>query len=127
MESVGKAAALVENIASASNEQAAGISQISQAIMQISDVVQQNSATAEESAAASEELSSQAEMLKEMVSKFKLKKIQATRNSYDHHQPDAGRSREVAPSGKPQELSAGKKPAPTKKKIDLSKKDFGKY
>ena len=74
MESVGKAAALVENIAVASNEQAAGISQISQAIMQISDVVQQNSATAEESAAASEELSSQAEMLKEMVSKFNLKK-----------------------------------------------------
>jgi methyl-accepting chemotaxis protein len=83
MESVGKAAALVENIASASNEQAAGISQISQAIMQISDVVQQNPATAEESAAASEELSSQAEMLKEMVGKFTLKKTSAARYSFD--------------------------------------------
>jgi methyl-accepting chemotaxis protein len=71
---VAKAADLVGDIASASNEQATAISQINKGIEQVSQVVQTNSATAEESAAASEELSSQAELLKNMVGNFKLKK-----------------------------------------------------
>lgn len=70
---VDKASNLVAEIASASNEQATGISQVNQGIEQVSRVVQVNSATAEESAAASEELSSQAELLKKMIEKFKLK------------------------------------------------------
>ena len=56
------------------DEQASGIAQINKGIEQVAQVVQNNSATAEESAAASEELSSQAELLKEMVSRFKLRK-----------------------------------------------------
>ncbi len=78
---IEKVAVLVHDIATASNEQASGISQINQGIMQVSDVVQTNSATSEESAAASEELSSQAELLKEMVSKFKLRNIRASQRS----------------------------------------------
>ncbi|WP_010251103.1 methyl-accepting chemotaxis protein [Acetivibrio cellulolyticus] len=74
VDGVAKAADLVGNIASASNEQASGIAQINQAISQVAQVVQTNSATAEESASASEELSSQADLLKESVSRFKLKK-----------------------------------------------------
>ena len=70
---IEKAADLVGNIATASNEQASGIAQINKGIEQVSQVVQNNSATAEESAAASEELSGQAELLKEMVGKFKLR------------------------------------------------------
>lgn len=70
---IEKAAALVESIAHASNEQATGIIQINKGIEQVSGVVQNNSATAEQSAAASEELSSQAELLKEMVGKFQLR------------------------------------------------------
>ena len=42
-------------------------------IDQISGVVQSNLATAEKSASASEELSGQANMLRELVSKFRLK------------------------------------------------------
>jgi len=72
---IEKAADLVSNIASASNEQASGIAQVNKGIEQVAQVVQNNSATAEESAAASEELSSQAILLKEMVSRFKLKNI----------------------------------------------------
>lgn len=68
---------LVSDIKIASNEQAAAIDQINQGIIQVSDVVQKNSSTSEESASASEELSSQEEMLKQMVSKFKLKKTYA--------------------------------------------------
>ncbi|HEX2985603.1 MAG TPA: methyl-accepting chemotaxis protein [Caproiciproducens sp.] len=69
---VEKAAGLVAEIATASNEQATGIAQINQGVEQVSQVVQVNSATAEESAAASEELSSQADLLKDMVGKFHL-------------------------------------------------------
>lgn len=70
---VAKVSDIVENIASASNEQAVGISQINQGIMQVSEVVQMNSATSEESASASEELSSQAELLREQAAWFQLK------------------------------------------------------
>jgi methyl-accepting chemotaxis protein len=75
VDGVAKAAELVGDIASASNEQATGIAQINQAISQVAQVVQTNSATAEESAAASEELSSQAELLKNAVNRFRLSKV----------------------------------------------------
>jgi methyl-accepting chemotaxis protein len=64
---------LVEEISVSSEEQSSAITQINQGIMQVSHVVQVNSATSEESAAASEELAGQAELLKQLVSKFKLK------------------------------------------------------
>lgn len=65
-------AAFMEDIATASAEQAVAISQISRGIAQLSDVVQTNSATAQEQAAVSEELSSQAELLNDMVHQFQL-------------------------------------------------------
>jgi methyl-accepting chemotaxis protein len=74
VEGVSKAAALVGDIAIASNEQATGIAQIDKGVEQVSQVIQTNAATAEESASASEELSSQADLLKEQVRKFRLKK-----------------------------------------------------
>jgi methyl-accepting chemotaxis protein len=74
VEEVEKVANLVNDIATSSSEQAAGLEQINVGVMQVSQVVQSNSATSEESAAASEELSGQAQMLREMVGKFKLKK-----------------------------------------------------
>lgn len=67
-------AQLVDMIAEASKNQASSISQVTMGVEQISSVVQTNSATAEESAAASEELAGQAKMMKDMVSRFKLKK-----------------------------------------------------
>lgn len=63
----------IDKITAASNEQAGSLSQITTGIDQISAVVQTNSATAEESAAASEELSGQAQLMKNMVSRFRLK------------------------------------------------------
>lgn len=64
---------IIDHISQASAEQAQSIVQVTQGVGQISSVVQGNSATAEESAAASQELSSQAEILKEYVSKFRLR------------------------------------------------------
>ncbi len=70
--SVEKTASLSALIASASSDQAVGISQVNKGIEQLSAVVQNNSATAQEAAASSEELSAQAEHLKAMVDRFEL-------------------------------------------------------
>lgn len=64
---------LINLISTATNEQSTSITQVTLGIDQISSVVQTNSATAQESAAASEELSGQAQMLRDLVSRFKLK------------------------------------------------------
>ena len=85
---IEKAADLVANIASASNQQASGIAQINKGIEQVSQVVQNNSATAEESAASSEELSSQAELLKEMVGRFRLNAETLGLPGFDRNLPE---------------------------------------
>ncbi len=64
---------LIDAIADYSAKQAEATEEVIRGIDQISDVVQSNMATAEKSAAASEELSGQAGMLKELVSRFRLK------------------------------------------------------
>lgn len=64
---------IIEQISSASDDQARSVEQVHQSITQISYVVQLNSATAEESAAASEELSAQALLLKELIGSFRLR------------------------------------------------------
>jgi methyl-accepting chemotaxis protein len=67
---VKKVTDLVNEIATASEEQTNGIEQISKAIQQMDQVIQQNAANAEETAAASEELSSQAQGLNALVDKI---------------------------------------------------------
>lgn len=132
---IEKVANLVNGIAVASNEQATGIGQINQGIMQVSEVVQTNSATSEESAAASEELSSQAALLREMVGKFKLKKVNQTYKKLDTLSPEILKMLESM-SGKikgdskqaedaQDEIAAPKEPK--EKKIVLSDLEFGKY
>jgi methyl-accepting chemotaxis protein len=80
-EGIGKTTEIIAGIAKSSNEQAMGISQINTGLSQVSQVVQTNAATAEESAASSEELSGQSIMLKEMVSKFRLRKMPGSSGS----------------------------------------------
>jgi len=75
VEKTNKTVLLIEEIASASKQQALGASQVAIGIEQISSVVQTNSATAEESAAASEELSGHAQILKNFLGGVKLNKI----------------------------------------------------
>jgi len=64
---------IVNKISTASNEQAQAIAQVTEGVDQISSVVQTNSATAQQSAAASEELSDQAQILKDFVSRFRIR------------------------------------------------------
>ncbi|MCM1174444.1 MAG: methyl-accepting chemotaxis protein [Blautia sp.] len=65
---------LINGIADYTKQQAVTAAEISHGIDQIAAVVQNNVTTAESSAAASEELSGQAAALRELVSRFRLKR-----------------------------------------------------
>ncbi|MEG6523228.1 HAMP domain-containing methyl-accepting chemotaxis protein [Desulfotomaculum sp. 1211_IL3151] len=121
---ISKVANLVNDIAVASGEQATGISQVNQGVIQVSQVVQTNSATSEESAAASEELSSQAQVLKEMVSRFKLRKSSSSWNKLEELSPEVLRLLESLQEKKVAAASESNEP---KLKIALSDSEFGKY
>jgi methyl-accepting chemotaxis protein len=129
MEIVTKVSNLVGEIANASNEQATGIAQVNQGIMQVSQVIQTNSATSEESASASEELSAQAELLKELVSKFNLKKKKANYNNLQGINNDVLTMLEnmARNNGNHETTEKSPKLSGSKTKINLSDIEFGKY
>jgi methyl-accepting chemotaxis protein len=118
---IAKTTTLVGDIATASNEQASGITQVNQGMGQIAQVTQTNTATAEESAAASEELAAQAEILKGMVQKFKLKdsgkRLSEESFSTEGESPAVKR----LTTGKPKGVTA------EEKQLLLNSKEFGKY
>jgi len=70
--SIQKNAALVKEIALASEEQAGGAAQISTAVSQVSQATQHNASSAEELAATAEELQAQANRLQETVRFFRV-------------------------------------------------------
>jgi len=70
--SVKRVTDIMSEIAAASQQQLAGIEQVSNAIAQMEHVVQQNAALVEESAAAAENMSGQAEVLTSTVARFKI-------------------------------------------------------
>ncbi len=72
-ETAGSVTTMMATVVDAVESQTQAIMQVTEGIDQISAVVQTNSATSEESAAASEELSSQATLMKELLSRFKLR------------------------------------------------------
>ena len=65
-------AALVQELAATSAEQAAGLTEIEQSMQRVDELTQRNAATAEEFAATSQELSAQAARLEELVGQFRL-------------------------------------------------------
>lgn len=69
---IGKTAALVQEVAVASREQALGVAQINKAMGQVDSVTQQNASASEELASTAEELASQAESLQQIVSAFRI-------------------------------------------------------
>jgi len=62
----------VQDVAAASNEQAAGVAQINQSLAQVDQVTQRNASAAEELAATAEEMAAQAEGLQNLVSFFRI-------------------------------------------------------
>lgn len=81
VDNVKKVTDLVAEIASASDEQSKGVTQVSVAVTQMDKVTQQNAANAEQTAAASEELSAQAEALNSVVGKL-LGLVQGTQSAH---------------------------------------------
>jgi methyl-accepting chemotaxis protein len=72
VENVRRVTQLIGEISNATQEQTAGINQVSTAIAQLDQVTQQNAALVEESAAAAESLKNQAAQLVEAVAVFQL-------------------------------------------------------
>ncbi|WP_461206317.1 methyl-accepting chemotaxis protein [Clostridium sp. DL1XJH146] len=129
VEGITKVAGLVQNISTASNEQAVAADQINNGLLQISDVVQTNSATSEETAAASEELSSQAEMLREHVSRFKLKENDISNtDNMDSFNPEVLKMLDnMNDNSKSKKVKKIKKGNQNINRIELSDGEFGKY
>jgi methyl-accepting chemotaxis protein len=69
---INKTSDLVQEIAAASGEQSAGVTQINAAINQLNQVTQSNASASEELAATAEEMSGQAEQLQQVMTFFKI-------------------------------------------------------
>ena len=89
-------AELVQEVAVASREQAAGVAQINRAVSQVDEVTQRNAAAAEELASTAESLASQAESLRQMIGFFRVR-------AAEHPAPAqvvTGPERRLAPSAR---------------------------
>ena len=74
--SVQEVTGILDNIATASEQQSSGIEQINLAITQMDEVTQQNAALVEQAAASAQSMQDQAERLAAGVAKFKLARTQ---------------------------------------------------
>jgi methyl-accepting chemotaxis protein len=73
--SIAKTAELVQEVSAASNEQSAGVAQITKAMGQVDQVTQRNASAAEELASTAEEVSAHAESLNQIMSFFQLNDV----------------------------------------------------
>ena len=95
---VKKVADLVNEIATASEEQRNGIEQVTKGVQQMDQAVQQNAATSEETASASEELAGQSQQLNDLVERIadEVGRAEARANetsmSHKRLKPSVGRS-----------------------------------
>jgi methyl-accepting chemotaxis protein len=74
---IRKTAELVQEVAAASREQSAGVSQINKAMTKVDQVTQRNASASEELASTAEEMAAQAEALQDLVSFFRVAGIEA--------------------------------------------------
>jgi methyl-accepting chemotaxis protein len=103
---------LVQEVAAASNEQAAGVTQMNKAIGRIDQVTQRNASAAEQLASTAEEMASQADALLQMVSGFKMgvKQAPATREKNTPVVSQKPASLLLSPPHKPGQALARSKP-----------------
>ncbi|EQA53987.1 methyl-accepting chemotaxis protein [Leptospira kmetyi] len=108
--SIRKTADLVQEITAASDEQAAGVSEINKAMGQLDQVSQQNASASEELAAISEEMNAQAEQLRESVLFFKIldgDKRMSNGGGLIHRDPSGSRILKTTPTTR-KDLNKGK-------------------
>ena len=99
----------IADIASASHEQASGITQVSHAMAQMEQVTQQNAALVEQSAAAAENMAANAEQLVASVSRFRVEGGVATAARTPAVKPPAGPPPRLRSSGDAKRLSRTRK------------------
>jgi methyl-accepting chemotaxis protein len=109
---------LVQEISAASQEQAAGVHQISSALNQLNQTTQQNASASEELAATAEEMSNQASQLTELVAFFKVGAASAQPAQYYTASPNtypapAAAAAPAHPQQWPQPMPAAPLPAAT--------------
>jgi methyl-accepting chemotaxis protein len=102
--SIKRVTDLMGEISAASNEQAAGVSQVGEAVTQMDQVTQQNAALVEEMAAAASSLKDQAEELVQTVAVFNL-------GGQTHAGMESARSTQTHTSVRPNVRAAVSKPA----------------
>ncbi|MBN6151485.1 MCP four helix bundle domain-containing protein [Xanthomonas sp. AmX2] len=91
--SIKRTSDLVQEITAASEEQAAGVSQINTAVSQLNQTTQQAASNSEELAATAEEMSGQAEQLQQLMAFFKLSAASAPpRRKPVQRKPQAARA-----------------------------------
>ncbi|HPI20271.1 MAG TPA: methyl-accepting chemotaxis protein [Candidatus Kapabacteria bacterium] len=125
-----KAADIVGEITTLSNEQAQGIAQINEGLTQIDRVTQTNTASAEESASAAEQLSGQAGQLMQMISRFKLKSGMKSDYSSDFDSKSYSTSKMIKGNTFKSNLlteSKGRERMKPEEIISLDESNFGKY
>ena len=124
---ITKVTDLVAEIATSSNDQAQGISQINQGLEQVDQAVQSNTATAEESAAAAEELSSQAEQMQQMISHFRLRRNDGWQQTAQIPEPQLQQRVETGSRSKSQTVATSAWQPVESPTISLEDKEFGRY
>ncbi len=120
VDSIKRVTDLMGEISAASNEQAAGVSQIGEAVTQMDQVTQQNAALVEEMAAAASSLKGQAQELVEVVSIFNLGSNGGSQNRPSRSAPSAFQ-RPIAPKPAPPRLAPKASPKPTPPRPALAK------
>jgi methyl-accepting chemotaxis protein len=104
--SITKTARLVQEVTSASSEQASGVGQLNRTMAQIDQVTQQNAAAAEEIASSAEELAAQAEALSQLMDFFRV----GDRDTPGPRRPDSVLPRALKPAP-PEAQARGALPA----------------
>jgi methyl-accepting chemotaxis protein len=79
--SIRKTSDLVQEIASASNEQSTGVAQINTAMGQLNQATQQNASASEELAATAEEMGSQAAQLQQVMEFFRVEQASGAKRT----------------------------------------------
>ncbi|MBR0566953.1 MCP four helix bundle domain-containing protein [Azoarcus sp. L1K30] len=119
--SIRKTSDLVQEIASASQEQSAGVVQINTAMGQLNKATQQNASASEELAATAEELGGQAGQLQEIMSFFNVGNSSSGRSSPVSRKP-AQRTAQSASSAPSAAARANRG-----KSVSFSEADFEKF
>lgn len=97
IQSVQAVSRRMNDIATANDQQMAGIEQVNSAVIQMEQMVQQSAALVEESAASAEEMAGQADALAEAVARFKLDSQFDDSRPYTHAAKAKAAPRPAAP------------------------------